>query len=104
MQPQISKGTLTWLAHIANAPNSGMIASDVCHAQELIERWSRPIFEQYRERREDEDLRERELQMRQARAARQKAQAAAHDEEEAQKRVLFISFPFLTWILGVNNT
>lgn len=56
-------------------------------AQELIERWSRPIFEQYREQREDGDLRERELQLRQARSARQKAQAAAHDEEEAQKRV-----------------
>jgi hypothetical protein len=56
-------------------------------AQELIEKWSRPIFEQYRERREDDEVRERELQMRQARAARQKAQAAAEDEEEAQKKV-----------------
>ncbi|BDA46112.1 Protein IWS1 homolog [Coccomyxa sp. Obi] len=66
-------------------------------AKELIERWSRPIFEQYRERREDEELRERELQMRQARAARQKAQAAAHDEEEAQKRTLKRGDPGFRW-------
>lgn len=50
--------------------------------QDLIERWSRPIFDQHRERREDEDLRERELQMRQARAARLHAQEAAAAEND----------------------
>lgn len=55
--------------------------------QDLIERWSRPIFEQYRERREDEEVRERELQIRQARAARQKAEASAAEQDESQKKV-----------------
>ena len=45
-----------------------------------MERWSRPIFDAYRERRVEEDVREREAQMRQARAARQ---AAAEQQQAA---------------------
>jgi hypothetical protein len=50
--------------------------------QELVERWSRPIFDAYRERRLEDDVREREAQLRQARAAR--ADAAARDAAQQQ--------------------
>ncbi|EIE24200.1 hypothetical protein COCSUDRAFT_65792 [Coccomyxa subellipsoidea C-169] len=66
-------------------------------AKELIERWSRPIFEQYRERHEDDEVRERELQMRQARAVRQKAQAATEAEQEAQTKTLKRGDPGFRW-------
>ncbi len=32
-------------------------------AKELVEKWSRPIFDQYRERRDVSDAQERELQL-----------------------------------------
>jgi hypothetical protein len=75
------------------------------HMQDLIERWSRPIFEQHRERREEEELRERELQMKQARAARQaQAQAAADDSEAARKVCLPNSPCAVPYLYGYDDS
>ena len=48
-----------------------------------MERWSRPIFDAYRERAAEEDAREREAQMRQARLARQASSAQAQASQDA---------------------
>ncbi len=85
------------LARKACGSNTASDQPSSLWSQELIERWSRPIFEQYRERHEDDEVRERELQMRQARAVRQKAQAASEAEQEAQTKV---SLPILLIALG----
>ncbi len=54
--------------------------------QELVNRWSEQIFGAHRDERESTDLRERHAQMREARAARKRAEqmAAAAAKDAAQ--------------------
>ncbi|KAK9834014.1 hypothetical protein WJX81_002979 [Elliptochloris bilobata] len=66
-------------------------------AKALVEKWSRPIFDQYRERRDTSEANERELQLLQARRRREQGKGAAAGEQEGAQKPRRPGDPGFRW-------